>query len=94
MPEQVVGAEHSKRCNRVFWAVYILEREFSSSMGAPSALSDADITVKPPSHANTSTDGISMALKVRLSRLTARILSSTLSLYCFNLLFGHILMQL
>lgn len=76
MPEEVVGVEHSRRCNIVFWVVYTLDREFSALMGAPSSIRDEDITVKLPSQMDNSLDALNMTLHVRLSRLMARILTS------------------
>ncbi|CAH0024860.1 unnamed protein product [Clonostachys rhizophaga] len=76
MPEQIVGAKQSKRACVAFWAIYTMEKEFSSSIGAPSALQDEAITAKPPSQMNSSVDAVNMELHVRLTRLTARILST------------------
>ncbi|KAF6799430.1 C6 transcription factor [Colletotrichum musicola] len=76
MPEEVVGVEHSRRCNIVFWVVYTLDREFAALMGAPSSIRDQDITVKLPSQVDGSLDALNMTLHVRLSRLMARILTT------------------
>ncbi|GKT82401.1 fungal specific transcription factor [Colletotrichum tofieldiae] len=76
MPEEVVGAEYSRRCNIVFWVVYTLDREFSALMGAPTSIRDEDITVKLPSKVDNSLDALNMTLHVRLSRLMARILTT------------------
>lgn len=78
MPEDVVGTEHSQRCNILFWIVYMLDREFSALIGAPNSIRDEDITAKLPSHMSDSLSASSMTLHVRLSRLTARILTSKL----------------
>ncbi|KDN66586.1 putative fungal specific transcription factor domain-containing protein [Colletotrichum sublineola] len=76
MPEDVVGADYSRRCNIVFWVVYTLDREFSALMGAPTSIRDEDITVKLPSKVDDSLDALNMSLHVRLSRLMARILTT------------------
>lgn len=76
MPEEVAGTEYSRRCNVMFWAVYMLDREFSSTIGTPSSIRDEDITVKLPSETDDSIDALNMTLHVRLSRLRARILTS------------------
>ncbi|CAI6091493.1 unnamed protein product [Clonostachys chloroleuca] len=62
MPEQIVGAKQSKRACVAFWAIYTMEKEFSSSIGAPSALQDEAITAKPPSQMNSSVDAVNMEL--------------------------------
>lgn len=79
MPEDVVGVEHSQRCNIIFWVVYMLDREFSALIGAPSSIRDEDITAKLPSQTNDSLNALNMTLHVRLSRLMARILTSKIS---------------
>jgi len=79
MPEHIVGADHSRRCNTVFWVVYILDREFGALMGVPHSLPDEDITVKLPSQLDGSIDAMNMALHVQLSGLTARIFTSRFS---------------
>ncbi|KAH8879811.1 fungal-specific transcription factor domain-containing protein [Thozetella sp. PMI_491] len=76
MPEEVVGADYSRRCNITFWIVYMLDREFSALLGAPNSIRDEDITARLPSHANDSLDAQNMTLHVRLSRLMARILTT------------------
>jgi hypothetical protein len=75
MPEEVVGIEHSRRCNIIFWMVYILDREFGPLMGAPGSIRDDDITAKEPSEMDSSLEALNMSLNVRLSRLVARILT-------------------
>ncbi|KAF7563413.1 hypothetical protein G7046_g724 [Stylonectria norvegica] len=76
MPEEVVGAPHSKRSNTLFWIVYMLEGEFSALIGGPSTIHDKDITAKLPSQVNAGLDAWNMNLHVQLSRLTARILTT------------------
>lgn len=76
MPDDVVGPELSERCNIIFWTVYILDREFSALMGGPMSVRDEDITTDLPSQKNNSTTAINMTLQIRLSRLTAQILTS------------------
>ena len=76
MPEEVVDIGYSWSCNMAFWVIYVLEREFSALIGAPSSLRDEDITAKAPSQMSNSMDAVNMTWHVRLSRLTARILTS------------------
>ncbi|KAL4894788.1 fungal-specific transcription factor domain-containing protein [Aspergillus ambiguus] len=76
MPEDVLGAEYSRRCHITFWVVYMLERELSAVLGAPSSIRDEDITVPLPSETSSSLDSWNMTLHVRLSRLTAQILTT------------------
>ncbi|RSL69072.1 hypothetical protein CEP53_002336 [Fusarium sp. AF-6] len=59
----------------MFWATYILDRHFSTLVGAPSSIRDEDITAKLPSETVDSSWALAMTLNIRLSRLTAEILA-------------------
>jgi hypothetical protein len=76
VPEEICGPELSQRCRTIFWVVYMLDREFSALIGAPSSIRDEDITVKLPAEMDDSVEHINLTLHVRLSRLMARILTS------------------
>lgn len=76
MPEEAVGAQHSKRCHKIFWVVYMLDQEFAALIGATSSIRDEDITNKLPSQADNSLNALSLTLHVQLARLIARILGS------------------
>ncbi|KAF5645376.1 heterokaryon incompatibility protein het-6 [Fusarium sp. NRRL 25303] len=76
MPEEAVGAQHSKRCHIVFWVVYMLDQEFAALIGATSAIRDEDITNKLPSQADSSLSSLSLTLHVQLARLIARLLGT------------------
>ncbi|KAF5020472.1 hypothetical protein F66182_7511 [Fusarium sp. NRRL 66182] len=76
MPEEAVGAQHSKRCHIVFWVVYMLDQEFAALIGATSAIRDEDITNKLPSQADDSLSSLSLTLHVQLARLIARLLGT------------------
>lgn len=80
MPENVVGEPLSRRCNMIFWIVYIVDRNFSALIGAPSSIRDEDITAKYPSDRSDSFEALSLTLQIRLSCLTARILTSKCTL--------------
>ncbi|KAF5855190.1 hypothetical protein ETB97_009744 [Aspergillus alliaceus] len=76
MPEDVVGAQHSRLCNHVFWVVYMTDREFSALMGGPMSIRDEDITTELPCHHDHSLEALNMTLHIRLSRLMANILTT------------------
>ncbi|VUC25742.1 unnamed protein product [Clonostachys rosea] len=75
MPTDHVSLAHSNRCNTVFWIAYIIDRDFSTLVGAPSSIRDEDITTKLPSEIDDSMNAAAMTLQIRLSRLTATILT-------------------
>ncbi|KAJ6164769.1 Transcription factor [Penicillium chermesinum] len=76
VPEDLAGPELSRRCRTIFWVVYMLDREFSALIGAPSSIRDEDITVMLPAEVEDSVEHINLTLHVRLSRLMAQILST------------------
>ncbi|CAJ0548658.1 Ff.00g022710.m01.CDS01 [Fusarium sp. VM40] len=76
MPEEAVGAQHSKRCHVIFWVVYMLDQEFAALIGATSSIRDEDITNKLPSQADESLSSLSLTLHVQLARLIARLLGT------------------
>ncbi|KAJ3542240.1 hypothetical protein NM208_g4208 [Fusarium decemcellulare] len=75
MPPETVGEYHSKRCNTIFWISYIIDREYGPLVGAPSSIRDEDITTKLPSEMDNSSKAEALTLQIRLSRLTATILT-------------------
>ena len=76
LPEGTVGSKLSQRCNTVWWTVYILDREFTALMGGPSTIPDEQITAVYPSQRDASLQAAAMTKQIKLSRLTARILTS------------------
>ncbi|KAJ5783102.1 transcriptional regulator family: Fungal Specific TF [Penicillium paradoxum] len=76
VPEEICGPELSKRSRIIFWVVYLLDREFSASIGAPSSIRDEDITVRLPAEMDDSVEHVNLTLHVRLSRLMATILTT------------------
>ncbi|KAJ5560885.1 transcriptional regulator family: Fungal Specific TF [Penicillium sp. DV-2018c] len=76
VPEELGGPDLSKRCRTIFWVVYLLDREFSALVGAPSSIRDEDITVKLPAKMDNSVEHVNLTLHVRLSRLMATILTT------------------
>ncbi|KAF4807815.1 Proline utilization trans-activator [Colletotrichum siamense] len=75
MPPQQVEPRHAQRCNTVFWSAYIIDREFSTLVGAPSSIRDEDITTKLPTEIANTAGAAALELHIQLSRLTARILN-------------------
>ncbi|KAJ5497430.1 Transcription factor [Penicillium fimorum] len=76
VPEEICGPKLSKRCRTIFWVVYMLDREFSALIGAPSSIRDEDITVKLPAEMDNSVEHVNLTLHVRLARLMATILTT------------------
>ncbi|KAI0914528.1 fungal-specific transcription factor domain-containing protein [Ustulina deusta] len=71
--------EDIKRHHAVWWTIYILDRRFSSLMGAPNLIRDEDITVPLPDFEQNSYSAKAMSLQVALARLHAQVLSTVYS---------------
>ncbi|KAH8674253.1 hypothetical protein BX600DRAFT_227513 [Xylariales sp. PMI_506] len=59
----------------VWWTVYVLDRQLSALMGAPSSVRDEDITAKIPSQKENSPVAVALTLKIKLSRLMATMMT-------------------
>ncbi|KAM0512923.1 hypothetical protein ACHAPE_008428 [Trichoderma viride] len=68
--------EDVKRHRAVWWTIYILDRRFSSLMGAPNMIHDEDIMVSLPDFGHNSNFSKSLTLHVALSRLLATVLEN------------------
>ncbi|GAW22081.1 hypothetical protein ANO14919_116160 [Xylariales sp. No.14919] len=68
--------EDEKRRCAVWWTTYILDRRFSSLLGAPNSIRDEDITVPLPDSERNGHSAKAMGLQVALARLYARVSST------------------
>lgn len=64
------------RLRSVWWTLYILDRKFSSLMGAPSSIHDSDITASLPVPNFSVQKAKALDMHVKLSRLIAQVLNS------------------
>ncbi|KAI0383988.1 fungal-specific transcription factor domain-containing protein [Hypomontagnella monticulosa] len=64
------------RHRAVWWTIYILDKRFSSLMGAPNSISDGDITVPLPDSGRNTHNAKALSLHVALSRLQAKVLNA------------------
>ena len=69
------SAGSSARYRSVWWTLYILDRRFSSLMGAPVSIHDADVTVPLPSSGDLSEGYEALAMHVKLSRVITSVLN-------------------
>lgn len=75
------------RYRNAWWTLYVLDRKYSSLMGAPSSVHDCDISVPIPRDQSTSRKSNSLEMHVKLSRLIAKVLNSSRPV-------PHVLLQL
>ncbi|KAM0499092.1 hypothetical protein ACHAP8_005797 [Fusarium lateritium] len=73
------------RYRNAWWTLYILDRKFSSLMGAPSSVHDSDISVPVPGQLAGSRKSNALDMHIKLSRLIAKVLNSLWPTYqCQN----------
>ncbi|GKZ32774.1 hypothetical protein AbraIFM66950_002398 [Aspergillus brasiliensis] len=74
LPEDELGYLTVRRCRSLWWSLYILDRQISSSLGLPMTVKDIDITalVDPP---GAIPEDPTLSLQVRLSQMMSSILS-------------------
>ncbi|RGP63942.1 transcriptional regulatory [Fusarium sporotrichioides] len=65
-----------KRYRNAWWTLYILDRKFSSLMGAPSSVHDSDISVPVPGVVLESRKSNALDMHIKLSRLIAKVLNT------------------
>ncbi|BCS23122.1 uncharacterized protein APUU_31347S [Aspergillus puulaauensis] len=76
LPEDELGPQTVARSRNLWWTLYVLDRQISSSVGASMTPQDSDITtLLDPPNAGSQSDA-TLSLAVRLSHLLSYILSS------------------
>ncbi|KAF2716138.1 hypothetical protein K431DRAFT_279571 [Polychaeton citri CBS 116435] len=63
----------AQRFRKIWWTVYILDRQISSSMGVPTSIRDKDITTRLPYSTERTQRAMAFEVQVRISRISAQI---------------------
>ncbi|CRL18099.1 Fungal transcriptional regulatory protein, N-terminal [Penicillium camemberti] len=66
--------ESDTRYRSIWWTLYILDRRFSSLMGTPISINDADVTMGLPNSGISHHRCRTLAMHVRLSRIISNVL--------------------
>lgn len=94
MPVENLGEPLVQRCRKIWWTVYILDRQMTSLMGLPQSIRDDDITCQLPSFSGSTQRAAALNMQIKLSRIYAEIARSSspllslrfgLMLTCFQL---------
>lgn len=64
------------RCRRLFWTLYVMDRQFSTSLGVPMLTADSDITTLASPTSTDSQEDTAIGLQVKLSQLSSVILTT------------------
>ncbi|KAI1610690.1 hypothetical protein EDD36DRAFT_489966 [Exophiala viscosa] len=76
MRSQKVDDALVQRCRKVWWTVYILDRQMSSLMGVPMGIGDESINAELPTFPNQPQRTMAMDIQIKLSRVLAQILNT------------------
>ncbi|KAG9795187.1 proline oxidase, partial [Aureobasidium melanogenum] len=73
MESQHVPQALVQRCRKIWWTVYVLDRQLSSLMGVPSSIRDEDISAELPLYLESPYRATALDIQVKLSRAIAKI---------------------
>ena len=73
MPIEYLGENMVQRCRKIWWTVYILDREMTSLMGLPQTLNDEQINTLLPEFTGSIQRTSAIGMHIRLSRIIAEI---------------------
>lgn len=63
------------RSRSIWWTLYILDRKFSSLMGAPVSISDSDVTAILPNAGSSLQKSEALSMHVKISRILTKVLN-------------------
>jgi proline utilization trans-activator len=79
MPASHLGENVVERCRKIWWTVYVMDREMTSLMGLPQSINDESVYCKLPDNAEFSERPSALEMRIRLSRTIATINISKLT---------------
>lgn len=77
MPVENLGEPLVQRCRKIWWTIYILDRQMTSLMGLPQSIRDDDVTCKLPDFPGSAQRAAALNMQIKLSRIYAEIARST-----------------
>ncbi|OQV04959.1 Fungal Zn2-Cys6 binuclear cluster domain-containing protein [Cladophialophora immunda] len=76
MRSQQVDSDLAQRYRKVWWTVYILDRQMSSLMGVPMGIADESISAELPTFSGQPQRSTAMNIQINLSKVLAQILNT------------------
>ncbi|KAG9185312.1 hypothetical protein G6011_07856 [Alternaria panax] len=73
MPVENLGQPLVQRCRKIWWTVYILDRQMTSLMGLPQSIQDDDISCQLPEFVGSTQRVAALNMQIRLARIHAEI---------------------
>lgn len=75
MPVEVLGYDTVQRSGKIWWTIYILDREMTSLMGLPQSINDRYVQTQLPVFSDPS-ETMSLGMHIKLSQIIAEVSSS------------------
>ncbi|KAL3475772.1 hypothetical protein BJX99DRAFT_270907 [Aspergillus californicus] len=76
MPVQHLGKAFIQRCRKIWWTVYILDRQLTSLMGLPQSINDDQIYHQLPSFPGSPQKVVALSMQIRMCQIIAEINST------------------
>ncbi|CAO2651315.1 Nn.00g096120.m01.CDS01 [Neocucurbitaria sp. VM-36] len=73
MPVENLGQPLVQRCRKIWWTVYILDRQMTALMGLPQSIRDEDISCQLPSFNGSVQREAALNMQIKLARIYAEI---------------------
>ncbi|RJE18722.1 hypothetical protein PHISCL_08937 [Aspergillus sclerotialis] len=84
MPAAQLGEDVVERCRRIWWTIYILDRQMTSLMGLPQSIQDDQLYHGLPSFSGSPQKVIAVAMQIKMCQIIAEINSSEWSTHLFS----------
>jgi proline utilization trans-activator len=78
MPAEHLGDALVQRCRRIWWTIYILDRQMTSLMGLPQCIRDNQVHHQLPSYPESPQKEVALRLQIKMCQIMEEINSSTL----------------
>ncbi|KAJ6044107.1 hypothetical protein N7499_006611 [Penicillium canescens] len=72
MPVEDLGHDTVQRCGKIWWTVYILDREMTSLMGLPQSINDRYVQTQLPTFSDQA-ETVSLEMHIKLSQIIAEV---------------------
>ncbi|KAF4810046.1 Proline utilization trans-activator [Colletotrichum siamense] len=76
MPIMELGPELVQRCRKIWWTVYVLDRQMSSLMGLPQSTLDEGVYCQLPSYSGSVRRTTALSMQIKFARIIAEISST------------------
>ncbi|KAL4880748.1 hypothetical protein BJY04DRAFT_207920 [Aspergillus karnatakaensis] len=76
MPVQHLGEAVVQRCRKIWWTIYVLDRQMTSLMGLPQSISDSQIHHQLPSFPGSPQKVVALGMQIRMCQIIAEINST------------------